>query len=318
MKDLKLYDFQPEISLRQEIFQGLSQPQKAIPAQFLYDERGSELFDKICELPEYYITRTEISLLKKHGRAIAQIIGEGCLLVEYGSGSSSKVRILLDALSEPAVYMAIDVSKEHMKKAAGRLADTYPQLEVISICADYTREFTLPPTEASGKKIVFFPGSTIGNLEQDDVFNLLKKSLNFLSKGEGMLIGVDLKKSPEMLEAAYNDSQGISAAFVYNLLARLNRELSANFQQTGFKYRAVYNPESSRVEIYLASTQKQTVRIETEDFEFKQGETIHIQYAYKYSVEEFQAIARQVGFEPTRVWIDDDNLFSLHYLTCGT
>lgn len=316
MKNIKLYDLKPEVLLRDEIFQGLSQPQKAISAKFLYDQRGSELFNQICELQEYYLTRTEIALLKKHCSAISQIIGEGCLLVEYGSGSSTKIRILLDALFQPAVYIAIDVSKEHMRKAATSLANAYPQLEVVTICADYTREFALPLSDATGKKAIFFPGSTIGNLEPNEVSNLLKQSLVYLAKGDGMLIGVDLKKLPEIHHATYNDSLGISATFVYNLLARLNRELNANFQRSGFKYRAFYNQEYSRVEVNLVSIQKQTVRIENQEFEFQRGETIHIQNAYKYTVEEFQAIAKQVGFEPTHVWVDADNLFSIHYLSC--
>ncbi len=317
MNNLELHDFQPRLgSFRDEILKGLAQAQKAIAPKFFYDKRGSELFDQICELEEYYPTRTEIHLLKTYSQEIADLIGQHGLLIEYGSGSSSKVRILLDAFHQPSGYMPIDISFEHMLQASTELAENYPNLDVIAVCADYTQDFQLPEYNKKlvNKKLIFFPGSTIGNLDPTEALHLLKQSISLLKTGDGMLIGVDLKKNPTILNAAYNDSRGVTAAFNLNLLERINHELDANFALDSFRHWAFYNQDQSRIEMHLVSLKEQTVIIEQTPFHFSEGETIHTENSYKYSIEEFQKLANRAGFDATHVWIDPNHLFSIHYL----
>lgn len=317
MNNLECYDFQPQLgSLRDEILKSLAQPQKAIAPKFFYNKRGSELFDQICELDEYYPTRTEIALLKTHAQEIAQLIGKQCLLIEYGSGSSAKVRILLDALQQPAGYMPIDISQEHMLQASTELAQSYPDLDVIAVCADYTQDFQLPQygKKPVNKKLIFFPGSTIGNLDPTRALYLLKQSASVLETGDGMLIGVDLKKDPAILNAAYNDARGVTAEFNLNVLERINNELDANFNLANFRHWAFYNPDQSRIEMHLVSLKEQTVMIENTEFHFSEGETIYTESSYKYSIEEFQDMANSAGFDAARVWTDTNHLFSIHYL----
>ncbi len=318
MNNLEFYDYKPHLSsLREEIFKGLTQPQKAIAPKFFYDKRGSELFDQICEVEEYYPTRTEIHLLKTYCRDIAQLVGQDCLLIEYGSGSSAKVRLLLDALPHLAGYMPIDISQEHMLQASAELAQCYPDLDVIAVCADYTQDFQLPPYSKKpvNHKLIFFPGSTIGNLHPQEAIHLLKTSASLLDKGDGMLIGVDLKKDPAILNAAYNDAQGVTAEFNLNLLERINQELNANFDLSHFRHWAFYNKDESRIEMHLVSLKEQTVIIDKTPFHLRQDETIHTENSYKYSIEEFQDMANYAGFDAQQVWKDADHLFSLHYLT---
>lgn len=317
MDNLQFYDYKPHLSsLREEIFESLAQPQKAIAPKFFYNKRGSELFDQICELEEYYPTRTEIQLLITYSGEIAQLIGQDCLLIEYGSGSSTKIRLLLDALPHLAGYMPIDISQEHMMQASSELAQCYPELDIIAVCADYTQDFELPHYHKKpvNHKLIFFPGSTIGNLHPDEAIHLLKHSASLLDKGDGMLIGVDLKKNQSILNAAYNDSQGVTAAFNLNLLERINQELNADFDLSYFRHWAFYNQDKSRIEMHLVSLKKQTVMIDGTPFNFNKNETIHTENSYKYGIEEFQAIAIHAGFHPQKVWTDENNLFSLHYL----
>ncbi|MBE9127409.1 MULTISPECIES: L-histidine N(alpha)-methyltransferase [unclassified Coleofasciculus] len=317
MNNLECYDFQPELgSFHDEILQSLAQSKKAIAPKFFYDKRGSELFERICELEEYYPTRTEIALLKTHSQEIAQLIGKGSLLIEYGSGSSTKVRILLEALQEPVGYMPIDISQEHMVQASAELAQSYSELDVIAVCADYTQDFQLPPYSKKpvNKKLIFFPGSTIGNLDPTQALHLLKQSASLLDTGDGMLIGVDLKKDPAILNAAYNDALGVTAEFNLNLLERINKELNANFDLANFRHWAFYNEEYSRIEMHLISLKEQTVAIAQIPFHFHEGETIHTESSYKYSIEEFQELADRAGFDAPQVWTDANHLFSLHYL----
>lgn len=312
------HDYEPESEdFAAAVISGLSKPQKAIPSKFFYDKRGSILFDRICELPEYYVTRTEIGLLRSHARAIASLIRPRCHLVEFGSGSSIKVPILLDALERPAAYTAIDISRQHLLQATAALARNHQGLEVTAVCADYTTPFELPrPKSAAGAQpVVFFPGSTIGNFRKEEAVSFLRNTAALLRPhGGAMLVGVDLQKDPAILHAAYNDSQGITAAFNLNLLVRANRELDATFDLAAFRHLAFYESSLGRIEMHLSSLSGQTVRVAGSRFTFGAGETIHTESSYKYTVESFGALAQEAGFEPVQVWTDDRQLFSLHFL----
>jgi dimethylhistidine N-methyltransferase len=315
-----LYDLHPSLGdMQSEILAGLSQPQKAIAPKFLYDKSGAELFDGICGLEEYYLTRTEMAILTTYGKEMATLIGDG-VLVEFGSGSCQKVRILLDACVRWSAYplptyVALDISKEHLLESCQALVALYPTLEADAICADYTQAIAWPSFLAERRKVGFFPGSSIGNLEPQEAVLFLENSRHLLQGGGGLLIGVDLKKSPAILEPAYNDRQGISAAFALNLLRRLNRELGADFNLANFGYRAFYNP-LGRIEMYLVSLCQQVVTVAAVPIVFGAGETLLTEYSYKYSIPEFQALAQRAGLEPQRVWTDTRGWFSVHYLHC--
>ena len=297
------------------MLEGLSRPDKAIPCRFLYDVRGSALFDEICELPEYYPTRTETRILEARAGEVAQLVGPGAQLIELGSGSSIKVRILLEAFEDPAAYVAVDVSREHLLRAAARLAEDFPRLEVAAICADYAAPFPLPELGGGGRRLAFFPGSTIGNLEPEAALAFLRLWVRRLGPDAAMLVGVDLKKDVGILHAAYDDAQGVTAAFTLNLLARANRELGADFDLGGFRHEARYDQAKGRIEIHLRSLKAQTVRLAGRDFAFAKGERLHAEHSYKYGVGQFQEMARAAGFQPAAVFTDPDELFSVHYLT---
>jgi dimethylhistidine N-methyltransferase len=312
---VKLYDLHPPLDdFRTEIIKGLQKPQKALSAKLLYDKRGSELFDAICTLDEYYLTRTEMAILKTNAQEIASLIGDG-VLVEFGSGSSQKIRIILDAMEQLPTYVALDISIQHLYESLRNLVDAYPDLEAIAICADYTQTLTLPniPSIGNKYKIGFFPGSSIGNLEPQEVIQFLKNVGNILQPNGSLLIGVDLKKDRSILEPAYDDARGISAAFALNLLTRINRELGANFNLDNFSYRAFYNP-IGRIEMYIVSLEEQVVAIDDVKISFKEGELLRTEYSYKYTIGEFQELAIQAGFQSKCVWVDPQQLFSLHYL----
>jgi len=301
---------------RDAALRGLAQPLKAIPAKYLYDAQGSALFDAICELPEYYPTRTEFAILRARSGAIAALVGPGAALVEFGGGSCVKARILLDALEAPAAYVPVDVSGAHLERAAAALAADYPQLPVIAVCADYMRPFHLPSVaQAAAKRVGFFPGSTIGNLRPEEARAFLVHAARLLGRPGGeMIVGVDLKKTPGLLHAAYNDSAGVTAAFSLNLLARMNRELDADFDLARFAHDAFYNAARGRIEIYLRSLAAQTATVAGRRIRFAEGERIHTEYSYKYSVEEFRALAAEAGFRTLESWTDPAGLFSVHYL----
>jgi dimethylhistidine N-methyltransferase len=304
-----------EESFLDAVLEGLSRPDKAIPCRFLYDERGSALFDQICDLPEYYPTRTETGILRACAPEIARRIGPAAQLIELGSGSSIKVRILLEAFDRPAAYAAVDVSREHLLRAAGRLAADFPGLEVAAICADYAAPFPLPALGEGGRRLAFFPGSTIGNLEPEAALAFLKIWARRLGPDAAMLVGVDLRKDPGVLHAAYDDAMGVTAAFSQNILARANRELGADFDLGGFRHEARYDQGKGRIEIHLRSLKDQTVRLRGADFVFGRGERMHLEHSYKYGVEQFQDLARTAGFTPDAVFTDPAGLFSVHYLT---
>jgi len=242
------HDLAPsEESFRDAIVNGLNREPKTLPCKFFYDARGSELFEQICRLPEYYLTRTEIAILEEYAEEIAAQIGPHCRLIELGSGASHKVRILLHALEAPAAYIPVDISRDHLREAAAQLAADFPELPVVAVCADYTRPFDLPKLPGpAGKRVGFFPGSTVGNFEPQQVVQFLDHWAELLGPGGEMLIGVDLKKEPEILDAAYNDRAGINAAFNLNLLERINRELGGDFDLDRFEHHAFYNPAAGR------------------------------------------------------------------------
>jgi len=300
-----------------EVMKGLGAQPKNLPCKFFYDEKGSKLFDQICELPEYYPTRTEIALLERISPEIAGRIGPHAHIIEYGCGSVKKIRPLLDALQEPAAYVAVDISREHLIASAEMLAEDYPDLDVHAVCADFTKPFEVkaPVNHADVRRVGFFPGSTIGNFQPDDAGRFLANAASFLGPEGAMVIGIDLKKDVAILDAAYNDSQGITAAFNLNLLERINQELDADFDLTKFRHKAHYNDVAGRIEMHLYSTARQSVQINGSRFDFAEGESIHTENSHKYSVDEFHAMARQAGFEADHVWMDDRKLFSIHYLT---
>jgi L-histidine Nalpha-methyltransferase len=309
------HDLAPgEESFRDAVLNGLGRARKAIPCKFLYDARGSALFEEICRLPEYYPTRTEIAILEENSADIAAQMGPHCRLIEFGSGASQKVRILLHALDRPAAYVPVDISREHLRDAATSLAEDFPSVPVIAVCADYTRAFPLPPLPgAKGKRVGFFPGSTIGNFEPDAAAAFLSNYARILGPGGEMLIGVDLKKDTEILDAAYNDRAGVTAAFNLNLLERANRELDGDLDLDRFEHLAFYSEAEGRVEIYIRSLADQQARIAGSRFHFSKDELIHTEYSYKYSVEDFRALAARAGFRPVDTWTDPGELFSVHY-----
>lgn len=312
---VEVHDLAPEQEdFRDAVWAGLGRPQKTLPCKFFYDAHGSALFDAICELPEYYPTRTELSILRDCADELAALAGPGRVLVEYGSGSSTKVRLLLDALS-PAAYMALDISREHLLAATAALAHERPALRVLAVCADYTGALRLPEIPGSAARLGFFPGSTIGNFTPLEAARFLGAMHRQLGPGGALVIGVDLKKDPAILEAAYNDAAGVTAAFNLNLLERINRELDGDFDLAAFAHRAVYNPQAGRVEMHLESTAARHATVAGRRFAFAAGERIHTENSYKYTVAQFQQLATQTGFHPRRVWTDPAGLFSVHYLT---
>ncbi|GAB4193349.1 MAG: L-histidine N(alpha)-methyltransferase [Roseiflexaceae bacterium] len=303
-------------SIRDEVLRGLSLPQKELPPKLFYDERGSQLFDQITELEEYYPTRTELAITRRYVDEMAELIGPGSLLVEYGSGSSIKTRILLDHLHDLACYMPVDISEAHLHSSAAVLAAAYPHLDIRPVCADYTAPFELPALEPPPQRtVVYFPGSTIGNLHDDEAVQLLRQMAGLIRAGGGLLVGADLQKDRAVLERAYNDAAGVTAAFNLNILGRLNRELGATFRLSLFEHRAFYNEAHHRIEMHLVSTQAQTVLVDGVAVHFAAGETIHTECSYKYSLEGFAAMAAAAGLRVQKVWTDPKAWFSVQYLT---
>lgn len=312
--DRKL-DSQARDAFLQDVLSGLSQRQKAIPPKYFYDAAGSRLFDRICELPEYYPTRTETAILRDNAGSIAARAGWDVAVVEFGSGSSTKARILLDALTLPAAYVAIDICGPHLTAATTALQRDYPHIAVSAIEADFTEEVHMPDALSGKKRLGFFPGSTIGNFSPEDAEHFLIKAARTLGPGADMLVGVDLKKHGAVLHAAYNDRSGVTAAFNLNLLTRINRELRGDFDLKAFRHRAVYNAAFGRIEMHLESLKPQTVHIAGDAFTFREGETIHTESSYKYSISDFHRLVNGSGWKIGDVYVDAENLFSVHYLT---
>lgn len=299
-----------------DVLSGLSAPQKRLPSKYFYDEIGSQLFDEICELDEYYPTRTEMGIMEDNIKEIVRNIGPEALLIEYGSGSSLKTRILLESLEKLAGYVPIDISKEHLLNSAEQLEHDFPHIEVLPVHADYSGEVILPLPEASvAKKVVYFPGSTIGNFTPEESITFLKRIKKISGEGGGLLIGVDLKKNTDVLEAAYNDAKGVTAAFNLNLLTRINKELCADFDVDAFDHKAIFNTEEGRIEMHLVSKIVQKVTIASTQIIFDVGETIHTENSYKYSLAEFAEVGKKAGLKVQRVWTDPKCLFSVQFLT---
>lgn len=299
---------------RREVLAGLARSPRAIPARFLYDARGSALFDRICELPEYYLTRTETRILAERAPEIARLAGPHPALVEFGSGSSVKSRLLLDAIGGLAAYAPIDISREHLEASAARLRRDYPGLSVEPVCGDYMTLERLPHMAADGRHLGFFPGSTIGNLEPADATAFLRRARCLLGDDGALVLGVDLRKDERRLHDAYNDSAGVTAAFTLNLLRRMNRELHATFELDGFAHEAFYNPQEGRIEIYFRSLRDQQVSLDGRSFAFARGERVHTEYSYKYDLPGIAALAASGGFEVRALWTDEDRLFAVAYL----
>ncbi len=315
---VELIDLAPKAgNLLKEVLAGLSREQKTIDPKFLYDRRGSELFEEICDLPEYYPTRTERGILEAFGGDIAARLGARCLLVEPGSGSSTKVRHLLPHL-DLVGYVPIEISHEMLLGAARGLCAAYPALPVYPVCADFTQELRLPELPTAGaRKIVFFPGSTIGNFHPPDAVRFLGHFGKIAGTCGGLLIGVDRKKERERVLRAYDDAAGVTAAFNLNLLLRLNREAGADFELRNFSHLAIYNETLGRVEMHLRSRVAQTVRVHQSVFRFREGETIHTECSYKYAPEEFAGLAERAGFLLEYRWSDPDDLFGVYLLRKG-
>lgn len=308
----------PSNRFRADVVRGLAATQKEIPCKYFYDEVGSRLFDRICDLDEYYPTRTERAIMEQHAPEMAALAGPGCLVAEYGSGSSVKSRLLLDHLESVAAYVPIDISREHLLASARRLTPEYPAIEVLPVCADFTRPFELPvPAQEPRRRLVYFPGSTIGNFTPEEAVRLLRRTARLGGPGSGLLLGVDLKKEPSVLHAAYNDARGVTAAFNLNLLTRINRELGADFQVNQFWHHAFYNPAASRIEMHLVSGKEQRVHIGAETIAFAEGESIRTEYSYKYNLNDLRNLASAGGFEVRQVWTDDRPYFCVLYLVAS-
>lgn len=300
-------------SLCEELLEGLIATPKCTSPKFFYDRRGSELFDAICEQPEYYPTRTEQAILRAAAADIAEVVGRDATLIELGSGASRKVRLLLEAL-HPACYLGVDISRDFLLESTRRLAVDYPWLEVHAACADFTRPMAWPEGLAGERPVAFFPGSSIGNFTPEEAEGFLKGLARLLPAGGGLLVGVDLIKDRAILDAAYNDAAGVTAAFNLNLLQRLRHEFEAEVEPQGFRHRAFYNESASRIEMHLVSLYDQAIRVAGERVEFDAGESLHTESSYKYSIAGFRELAGRAGFEPRAHWTDRDSLFCIHYL----
>src|SRR5213594_11913 len=277
---------------------GLSSNPRTLPCKYFYDERGAALFQKICELPEYYITRTEIDILDRNRAEIASHLGPNIELIGLGTGAGTKTRILIEALETPAVYIPVDISEKQLHESTANFRKIFPDLEILPVCADYLQPVALPsPHHKPARNVVYFPGSTIGNFEPDEAVQFLRRVANVCREKGGLLIGADLKKAREVLEAAYNDRAGVTAQFNLNLLARANRELGADFDLDQWRHRAIYNSSAGRIEMHLVSESDQTISIAGYKFCFRSGERIVTEFSHKYTPEGFTALARAAGFE---------------------
>jgi len=305
------------VSFLEAVLDGLSRPQKAIPCQFLYDHRGMRYFEQICRLPEYYLTRTEIRILQSHAPEIAALIGADTVLYELGSGSRAKTPLLLDKLDAPYAYVPIDTCRDALISASTEISAAYPNLRVEAVCGDYAHPQALPDLESSGRPVAFFPGSTIGNLNRREVVALLKQWRARLGSSGLMIVGVDLKKDPGLIELAYNDSQGVTAAFIKNVLARANRELEADFDIEAFHYEGRYDEEDGCVHMNLISRRDQEAHIGALEFYFARDEELHVEDSHKYAPEEFAEIACAGGLSVAQVFTDPRKLFSVQILSAG-
>ena len=299
-----------------DVLAGLSATPKYLPPKYFYDGAGSLLFERITELPEYYPTRCEMQILRDHARDIAKLVAAGAALVEFGSGSSKKARVMLRALPKLAAYVPVDICGEMIEQEALELRPDFPGLKVLPVTADITQAFDLPaPAKAAPVRVGFFPGSTIGNFEPHEAAAFLRNAARILGAGATLIVGADLIKPVEVLNAAYNDAAGVTAKFNLNLLVRINRELRGTFKLDTFEHHAFYNRERHRIEMHLASLKRQKVKVAGETIDFRAGETIHTENSYKYSVASLGALARGAGWQPAGVWTDERKYFSIQAFT---
>jgi L-histidine Nalpha-methyltransferase len=302
-----------------DVIAGLSSEPRAIPCKYFYDECGAALFQKICELPEYYVTRTEIDILDRSRADIASQLGSNIELIGLGTGAGTKTRILIEALENPAVYIPVDISEKQLLESTVFFRKIFRNLEILPVCADYLQSVVLPvPSRKPARNVVYFPGSTIGNFEPDEAVLFLRRIANVCRGGGGMLIGVDLKKDRQVLEAAYNDSAGVTAQFNLNLLQRINRELGADFDLDQWRHQGIYNSGAGRIEMHLISEADQFVHFNEHKFHFRRGEKIITEYSYKYTPDEFAAFAAKAGFNFVRMWTDDAALFGVFYFVTAS
>lgn len=300
---------------RLDVCAGLRQRQRSIPPKYFYDAQGSALFGQICETAEYYLTRTETAILDKHSAEMMGLISQPCALVEFGCGSAVKTPLLLRHLDSSSVCVLIDICKPQLEQTEARLAAQFPNIKIFAVCADYTQLQALPLPISSGlRPVIFFPGSTIGNYTPEEAQQLLHKAAKLIGPNGSMLIGVDCKKEPVILNAAYNDKAGLTKAFNLNLLVRIERELGAKLEPDGFAHYAYYNPVPGRVEMHLVSRFDQVIRISGEEFWIGEGESIQTENSYKYWPDEFQDLAKSAGWDTEMVWTDADKFFSIHLL----
>lgn len=313
--EVELLDLAPATSdFLEEVVAGLSSSPRTLPSKFFYDARGADLFVQICELPEYYITRTEHQILRAHGAEMAASIGANAELVGFGTGAGIKTRMLLDHLENPIAYVPVDISKEGLKESARTLHEAMPDLEILPVCADYLQELRLPiPSRKPDHVAVYFPGSTIGNLEPAVAREFLRRVCELCGRSGGLIIGVDLQKPREILEAAYNDKAGVTAEFNFNLLVRANRELGADFVLPCWRHQAEYNEQQGRIEMHLISERAQTVHIGDHEFSFEAGERIISEFSYKHTVAGFAELAASAGFRLSRTWSDPQQLFAVFH-----
>jgi dimethylhistidine N-methyltransferase len=312
----QLSNFNPGLKqFQEEVLKGLRQSPKELPTKYLYDERGSNLYERICSLDEYYIPRTEAAIMESNIDEIIRLLGPEATLVEYGCGNCTKTRILLDNMVRLTNYVPIDISYEQLHRVAAELGQCYSGLEILPVCADYTEDIQIPfPEKRNDRIVTYFPGSSIGNFNPRSAIVLLSNIARVCGPGGALLIGVDLKKDIDVLYRAYNDRDGITAAFNMNLLHRINRELHGDFQMNNFEHHAFYNPDESRVEMHLVSLKEQTVNLDNTSIYFKKGESIWTESSYKYEIADFRMLADAAGFSVEKVWTDERNWFSVQYL----
>lgn len=314
----QFFDQHPEVAdFREDVISGLTASEPYILPKYFYDETGSRLFEAICNTDEYYPTRTEVGIIRDNIDSIVETLGKDCLLIEPGSGDSYKVRLLLDAL-RPIAYLPIDISRRYLQDEAQKLATEFTWLNVHAVCADFTGKLTLPYHVESTNRVAFFPGSTIGNFLPEQAVTVLNEIRMMVGEGGGLLIGVDLQKDSEILNAAYNDAQGYTEQFNKNLLLRINSELGADFDLEQFRHHAFFNEEKHRIEMHLVSLKDQQVLIDEHVFRFQKDKSILTEYSHKYTVEHFQQLARKAGFHLVKTWVDEEQLFSVHYLSVAT
>jgi len=308
------HDYQPESEdLQSAVLHGLAQSPKALHPKFFYDEVGSQIFNQICDQPEYYVPRLERQILEENAKELVQCLGEGCHLIEPGAGSGIKVRFLLDRVNA-ALYAPMDISSEHLKHSAQRLSDDYPELPIHAVCVDHTKQYELPAEIPKDKRVFFYPGSSLGNFSPRDAIAFLQGLRDKAGESGGLLIGIDTKKPSHVLNAAYNDAAGATAAFNLNVLVRLQEELGAKIDLNGFQHHAFYNEQKGRIEMHLKSVWKQQIDIKGQSFQLQAGESIHTENSYKYTPEEFQILAWEAGWKSEKLWLDSQAYFSVHFL----